>query len=106
MPEARTSKNRIANRIYVLALAYTNSLRRLQYGVQASSRSQPRHAMRLPNFFAMGGGSQACTSSWPRGDRAADTLPRSSAAAPRREFDSSLLCPYSEFLPRREFFPA
>src|SRR5216684_3123238 len=38
----------------------------LQYGVQASSRSQPRRAMRLPNFLAMGGGSQACTSSRPR----------------------------------------
>src|ERR1700676_2613208 len=34
-----------------------------QYGVQVSSRSQPRRVRRLPNLPAIGGGSQAWTSS-------------------------------------------
>src|SRR6266567_3943134 len=52
--------------LYFIYFPYFPSLNLLQYGVQASSRSQPRRAMRLLNFLAMGGGSHACTSSRPR----------------------------------------
>jgi hypothetical protein len=50
-------------------LATHHFLRRRQYGVQASSRIQPRASRRRPKRRAIGGGSQAWASSKPRDSR-------------------------------------
>jgi len=95
--------------LYFLNLIYLLYLNLRQYGVHSSSRTQPKRVRCFPNFFAIAGGSQACTSSNPRASasrRVASCNPSSHCHFSRGEPDSGSSSRYASAVSRSRAAPA